>query len=165
MKYKIFFLLSVIFTFCFVSNSEGKPLKIHLGLWEVYRFEKVGGSLLNPQTVIGKKIEFDTNYIQCFEGILNIPKGTFRKVSYKWKDVDPDFDEQDGSRLALWNGPIEERTKGHVKMLIVTIGPNGDYFFELTKNEELAFYFDGNVFFFKKISSSNNSNKIRSDIK
>lgn len=84
------------------------------------------------------------------------PDGVVKSIVYEWKKVDLRSydDSEDTFHLQLeYRGPLEEETRPYAYLLKIWSEPEHYVSgFELAREGELTYYYNGQVFFFKKVS-------------
>lgn len=146
---------------CCWAEATKPPINLY-GEWVCYRYfdgeEEFGGSIEAKQA-IGEKIDFEKDYIQ-FSGsnrrkFYLYPDGIVKNVTYEWKIEDVDGDARKSDLQMDFNGPLKEESSPFAYALIArSVLDRFVIAFELSRRGELTYYLNGQVFFYKKVSTS-----------
>ncbi len=169
MRVKVLLICFLLAGCCYAETAK-PPINLY-GVWMCYRYfegEVEGGGSSDAKKAIGEKIDFEKGCLKFSrknsQSFLCFPKDVIKNATYEWKKVklfigdyaEDKADYDDLNYLALWkDGPKKEEDWPSAYLL--NISSEKDHYvscFELTINRELAYYYNGQVFFFRRIYSS-----------
>jgi hypothetical protein len=125
------------------NDSQRVPRSVY-GQWTIAKFVEVGGHAAQTrekaQAQIGKTLSIGAKSFDHDSKFLFF-EDACKNVSYRLEATD-----SDKGSLGFYG--LEQEDKG--QRLVVRCGNRDSYFLELAKNQELAVYYDGWLFFFRK---------------
>lgn len=154
MKVKIVVMLFLLFCSSAKAQSTfSKPPKFIFGTWEIYRHEYTSrGTLITAnrlKSYIGKKVTFaeksfshDKDFL-FFDDECDLRKYTFET----FKGLEGEVGKTQGT---LWMFGKKESQKNKIQWIKPNCGGQDMYYFEITKNKELAIFYDSYFFFLRK---------------
>lgn len=136
-------------------KNYSPPPGFFFGTWTIHKFEEVGGHAFEKpekaQKEIGKKIRFEKTTYSSDQGFLFFEPKPCAKVRYlrTIERFRREYDPYEKGTLLFYgvSGAKPNRTDS---VMVKCLGRMGEAAFELTKDNELAIYYDGFFFYLKK---------------
>jgi hypothetical protein len=132
------------------SGIEPEPLpQKYYGAWEVYRIQEVGGSMSDSivKASVGKKLYINKN---SFVNETNLMEPSMENVEWITTEEDYFLDES-GSKATLSWYDVPEAFHNKTINVYACSGGQKHLYLEITRQDELGFYFDGRLIFLKKV--------------
>jgi hypothetical protein len=126
--------------------------KYVFGTWKIDRYDKRGGTATDPLLFVGKKISLSRSGVTCDNYFLSFDYPC-KLHHYSFIDWRPGHGEVYPGFLYMTKDGFESRSK----QLRIYYDDSGGYReFEVTTRNELMTYYDGWLFFLKKVRSTRN---------
>ena len=146
-------LLILSFPLATQQKFAAEPPTFFWGTWQIYKLEEVGGHSAEKselaQNEIGRTIKFGRKAISYGMPFLFFDTPC-RSVSYAL-EVRKVGEYDAGARGTLIFYGLSAARKDQVRNVVVKCGGRPAYYFELTKDNQFAIFYDGWFFFLKKL--------------
>jgi hypothetical protein len=147
----IIVLLSINTFLAAQTKSSTNLPDIVWGTWEIYKYYEVGGHAgekpEKAKNEFGKIIKFSKGAIDYSKKFLFFDPPC-QKISYSIKVINSEEFAPDEKSTLRYYG-LSSAWENQTKYIIVECNSAPQYFFEITKDNQLAIYYDGWFFFLK----------------
>lgn len=124
------------------------------GTWRIYRFEEVGGHVLETaqlaQKEIGRAVRFAKESFTYDKDFLSFGPKQCPSLRYKF-EIRKLKKSEIGQKGTLEFYGLEPSNKGEIRRIVVICDGHPAYYFEFSKGNQLSIYYDGWFFFLEKV--------------